>query len=267
MKRYTGVLLSVTSLPSKYGIGCFDQSAYDFVDWLEKSGQRYWQILPLGATSHGGSDDSPYQAFSAFAGNPYFISLDALVEEGVLSREECDAVDFGTDPYSYMNFSISEKFGWSLGNWQLICNILLFIPVLLWGRDQIGLGTLFNMIFVGYTVDGTMWLLELAGFPALMENPAARWITMILALIGFIFSAATYMASGMGSSPFDALSIMIAHKLPKLPFTVVRLVYDTVITVIGLLFGGKLGIVTILMVLFLGLAVDLVAKKVFKRKM
>ena len=98
MKRYAGVLLSVTSLPSKYGIGCFDQAAYDFVDWLEKAGQRYWQILPLGATSHGGSDDSPYQAYSAFAGNPYLISLDALVEEGVLTKEECEAADFGSNP-------------------------------------------------------------------------------------------------------------------------------------------------------------------------
>ena len=85
MKRYAGVLLSVTSLPSKYGIGCFDQAAYDFVDWLVKAGQRYWQILPLGATSHGGSDDSPYQAYSAFAGNPYLISLEELIKDGVLS--------------------------------------------------------------------------------------------------------------------------------------------------------------------------------------
>lgn len=98
MNRYAGVLLSVTSLPSRYGIGCFDRAAYDFVDWLEKAGQRYWQILPLGATSHGASDDSPYQSYSAFAGNPYMISLDALIEEGVLTREECDAVDFGADP-------------------------------------------------------------------------------------------------------------------------------------------------------------------------
>ena len=82
MKRYAGVLLPVTSLPSKYGIGCFDQAAYDFVDWLQKAGQRYWQILPLGATSYGSSDDSPYQAYSAFAGNPYLISLDALVGGG-----------------------------------------------------------------------------------------------------------------------------------------------------------------------------------------
>ena len=98
MNRTSGVLLSVTSLPSKYGIGCFDKAAYDFVDWLEKAGQTYWQILPLGATSHAGAFDSPYQAYSAFAGNPYFISLDALVEEGVLTEAECEAAAFGTDP-------------------------------------------------------------------------------------------------------------------------------------------------------------------------
>ena len=97
MTRNTGVLLSVTSLPSNYGIGCFDQAAYDFVDFLEKSGQKYWQILPLGASAHS-SFDSPYQAYSAFAGNPYMISLDALIEEGVLTKEECDSVDFGSDP-------------------------------------------------------------------------------------------------------------------------------------------------------------------------
>ena len=70
MKRYAGVLLSVTSLPSKYGIGCFDQAAYDFVDWLVKAGQRYWQILPLGSTSHGGSDDSPYRLIPLLQATP-----------------------------------------------------------------------------------------------------------------------------------------------------------------------------------------------------
>ena len=92
MKRKAGILLSITSLPSHYGIGCFSRSAYDFIDWLKEAGQSYWQILPLGPTSYG---DSPYQSFSTFAGNPYFISLEALVEEGVLHQEECDAADFG----------------------------------------------------------------------------------------------------------------------------------------------------------------------------
>lgn len=73
MQRSAGILLPISSLPSPYGIGCFSQEAYDFVDWLKEAGQTYWQILPLGVTSYG---DSPYQSFSAFAGNPYFISLD-----------------------------------------------------------------------------------------------------------------------------------------------------------------------------------------------
>ena len=92
MKRTSGILLSISSLPSRYGIGCFSKSAYDFVDWLKEAGQTYWQILPLGSTSYG---DSPYQSFSTFAGNPYFISLEALIDEGVLTEEECEAADFG----------------------------------------------------------------------------------------------------------------------------------------------------------------------------
>ena len=92
-KRKCGVLLPISSLPSKYGIGCFSKSAYEFVDQLKAAGQGCWQILPLGPTSYG---DSPYQSFSTFAGNPYFISLEDLIEEGVLTEKECDAVDFGS---------------------------------------------------------------------------------------------------------------------------------------------------------------------------
>lgn len=92
MERSAGILLPILSLPSRYGIGCFSQEAFDFVDWLRGAGQSYWQILPLFPTSFG---DSPYQSFSAFAGNPYFISLETLVEEGVLTNEECSSADLG----------------------------------------------------------------------------------------------------------------------------------------------------------------------------
>ena len=94
-KKLAGILLPITSLPSEYGVGCFSQSAYDFVDQLKAAGQSLWQILPIHPTSYG---DSPYQSFSTFAGNPYFISLEALVEEGVLTQEECEAADWGSDP-------------------------------------------------------------------------------------------------------------------------------------------------------------------------
>lgn len=93
MKRSAGVLLSISSLPSRYGIGCFSESAYRFVDFLKEAGQTYWQILPLGPTSFG---DSPYQSFSTYAGNPYFIDLDELVSDGLLTKEECESADFGS---------------------------------------------------------------------------------------------------------------------------------------------------------------------------
>ena len=87
--------MPISSLPSDYGIGCFSKSAYEFVDWLKEAGQTYWQILPLGPTSYG---DSPYQSFSTFAGNPYFIDLDTLVEEGVLDKKDCEKVNWGKKP-------------------------------------------------------------------------------------------------------------------------------------------------------------------------
>ena len=80
-----GILLHISSLPSPYGIGSFGKAAYDFVDFLKETHQDYWQVLPLGPTSYG---DSPYQSFSCFAGNPYFIDLDILVEKGLLLKEE-----------------------------------------------------------------------------------------------------------------------------------------------------------------------------------
>ena len=95
MKRECGMLLPVSALPSRYGIGCFSREAYHFVDQLKEAGQQYWQILPLGPTGYG---DSPYQSFSAFAGNPYLIDLEDLIQKGLLTREECDQADFGDNP-------------------------------------------------------------------------------------------------------------------------------------------------------------------------
>ena len=92
MNRESGILMPVFSLASKFGIGCFSREAFDFVDFLEKSGQGYWQVLPLGPTGFG---NSPYQPFSAFAGNPYFISPEKLIEEGLLTWDDVNGVDFG----------------------------------------------------------------------------------------------------------------------------------------------------------------------------
>ena len=95
MNRASGILLPISSLPSKYGIGTFSKEAYEFADKLVEAGQSYWQILPLGPTGYG---DSPYQPFSTFAGNPYLIDLETLIEEELLTREECDKADLVGHP-------------------------------------------------------------------------------------------------------------------------------------------------------------------------
>lgn len=92
--RTSGILMPVFSLPSPHGIGTFGKEAYEFVDFLELAGQSYWQILPLSPTSFG---DSPYQSFSSYAGNPYFIDLDVLCEQGLLAKEDYENIDFGTN--------------------------------------------------------------------------------------------------------------------------------------------------------------------------
>ncbi|MBP5325370.1 MAG: 4-alpha-glucanotransferase [Pseudobutyrivibrio sp.] len=95
MKRSSGILFPISSLPSPYGIGTFGKAAYEFADFLKAAGQKYWQVLPLGPTSYG---DSPYQSFSTNAGNPYFIDLDMLIEDGLLTKEEVKKEKWGTNP-------------------------------------------------------------------------------------------------------------------------------------------------------------------------
>ena len=95
MKRESGILYPVSSLPSRFGIGCFSREAYAFIDFLKEAGQSYWQVLPLCQTGFG---DSPYQSVSSFAGNPYFIDLEKLIEEWLLAWDEVNRYDFGQDP-------------------------------------------------------------------------------------------------------------------------------------------------------------------------
>src|SRR5512143_3417744 len=100
-ERAAGILLHPSSLPGPYGIGDIGPQAHNWLDFLAQAGCSLWQMLPLGPTGYG---DSPYQCFSAFAGNPYLISFDALVEDGLLTQEDlsdmptfnASRVDFGT---------------------------------------------------------------------------------------------------------------------------------------------------------------------------
>lgn len=101
-RRGLGIILPIFSLPSKYGIGTLGKEAYNFCDFLEESAIRYWQLLPIGPTSYG---DSPYQSFSSAAGNPYFIDLDILCQEGLLKEEEASSINFGSEE-EFIDYSL-----------------------------------------------------------------------------------------------------------------------------------------------------------------
>ena len=95
IERSSGVLMAMSSLPSRYGIGTMGKEAYRFIDFLEAGAQKYWQLLPLGPTGYG---DSPYSSVSTFAGNPYLIDPELLIEDGLLTEKEAARIDWGSDP-------------------------------------------------------------------------------------------------------------------------------------------------------------------------
>lgn len=109
LKRSNGVIMPIFSIPSDYGIGTFGQEAYKMVDFFSDSNLHYWQILPIGPTSYG---DSPYQSFSSFAGNPYFVDLDLLEKDGLLEKSDYENVDFGENK-NYIDYSkmYNNRFG------------------------------------------------------------------------------------------------------------------------------------------------------------
>lgn len=154
--RRSGMLLPIASLPSNYGIGSFSKEAYDFIDILHEAGQSLWQILPLGPTGYG---DSPYQSFSTFAGNPYFIDLDELVKEGLLSEEECNNYDWG-DSHKYIDY---EKV--YLSRFKIL--------KLAYKRSGIGL----NKNFIMYCEKNKWWLHDYALYMAIKDYYGGKsWI-------------------------------------------------------------------------------------------
>ena len=108
--RTSGVLMPISSLPSPYGIGTMGKQARRFVDFLVKGGQKYWQILPICPTSYG---DSPYQSFSSFAGNPYFIDLEYLCKDKLLTKKECESFQWGSNP-KYVDYGIMYESRYAL---------------------------------------------------------------------------------------------------------------------------------------------------------
>lgn len=170
-------------------------------------------------------------------------------------------IDWGMDSFSYMNISIANKIGWSMGNWQMLLNIIMFIPVVLWGRKYLGIGTILNMVLVGYTLDFCTWIWQKVNLAMYLTPMPVRIVVMLLSVVSFVFVAAIYMSTELGTAPFDALPMMISERFAKIPFAVIRFLWDLTAVLIGFAITGKVGIVTILMVLFLGKTISFVKGK------
>ncbi len=170
-------------------------------------------------------------------------------------------VDLGTDPCTFMNWTISEKLGILFGTWQLLLNAFLFIIVILFGRKYIGFGTVANMVFIGYIANFFKWLWEKILPDYLFTEMPYRAVIFAFALFFFIISVSFYINANMGVAPFDAVPQIVSERvLKKVPFAIIRMCYDFLVILIGMIFGGTPNIGIVLMALFLGPIISAVGK-------
>lgn len=173
-------------------------------------------------------------------------------------------VDMGTDPCTVMNLGISNRLGMSLGNWQLLLNTLLFVFVVRYAPSQIGLGTLANMLLVGYSMDFFRFIWTKTLPMEMFDTLYIRIVILIPALFLFILAVSIYISVDLGTSPYDAIPAIISSKQNILPYRVVRIIWDTTAALIGFMLGSTVGIVTIIMALALGPAITAVQKKLLR---
>ncbi|MBE5884693.1 MAG: hypothetical protein E7291_09860 [Lachnospiraceae bacterium] len=173
--------------------------------------------------------------------------------------------NFGTDPYTVLNLGIASKIGLSLGNSQAIFNCALLVIVFLFDKRQIGWGTIANMFLIGYSFDFFTWLNGFWFPQEIYQSLTGRILVMIPSLCVFILVAATYMAVQLGTSPYDAVPFIISTKLPKVPFRIIRIIWDILACVIGVLLGSKLGVVTVVMAFVLGPVITWVKTNIVER--
>lgn len=174
-----------------------------------------------------------------------------------------EKVQVGTDPCTVFNLSVAQNvLNWkNLGTWQLIFNLVLLTVILLLKEGRfIGLGSLANMVLVGYSRDFfkpiVEWLL-----PGEVESLLVRGGVFIPAMLLFLVAVAFYMVVELGTAPYDAVSQIIAAHMKKVPFFIIRIAFDITVTVIGFLLGGQIGVFTVAACFFLGPVISAIAAK------
>ena len=171
------------------------------------------------------------------------------------------AIDLGLDPCSCLTLGVSRLTGLSFGTCQVLCHLISFLVVIRFDMSRLGFGTVGNMVFLGYISDFFAWLWRVALPEGFFASAAARYILLLPTLAVFLFGAAAYMCSGLGSSPYDAVPFILSERLGKLSFRWVRMAWDVGFMTLGLILGVKPGIVTVATAFFLGPIVAWVQKK------
>jgi len=200
-------------------------------------------------------------------GKRFILMLIGVVVMG-MGVAVLNLTNFGVDPFAAFSYGMSDLTGMSFGTTELVFNGLLLLIVIYFDVSKLGLGTIGNMVIVGYTADFTTFVMKKMGIVSI-DNFAVRLIVMLIALIIFIFAVALYINAGLGASAYDVLPYIIHEKLcvatqKEIPFKFVRMAFDAVFTIIGFALKGAAGVITVLMVISLGPVIEFVAKLLSK---
>ena len=178
-------------------------------------------------------------------------------------------IGWGTDPASFMNLNVADALGWGLGNTEVLLYGIMLIFTFIFGAEMIGFGTLANMILIGYVIDLCRWIWKNIGFAQFLAegNFAARVVIFALTLFVFVVVASIYINAQMGVAPYDAIPNIISGWIPKVPFALIRILFDLAAVGAGVLAGkinpnGIQGSIvgSVLMSLLLGPVISLVGK-------
>jgi uncharacterized membrane protein YczE len=172
-----------------------------------------------------------------------------------------EKLNFGTDPYTCLNNGLSMHTGISLGTWGLIVSAVIAVFVVIFGAEKIGLGTLFNMVGFGYSIDLFRFIWKAAGLETIELDFIPRVLLLALMLFIFILAVSLYLASDLGCAPYDAAPEIISEK-SKIKFVFVRMAWDVCAVVGGALLGSAIGATTLVCALGVGPAASFVKRKV-----
>ena len=175
-----------------------------------------------------------------------------------------EKLNFGTDPYTCLNNGLSLHTSISLGTWGLIVSGIISVFVVIFGAEKIGLGTLFNMVGFGYSIDLFRLIWKSVGLETIEVNTAIRVILLIVMLVIFILAVSLYLASDLGCAPYDAAPEIISEKA-KITFVAVRIVWDFCAVAGGFLLGSAVGATTLVCALGVGPAAGIVKAAVSRK--